>query len=137
MEKTKRKYREGDDSKNPLEWTVFAVSLLLIVSILGYLGHQAYTYVPTSPDIQVKYRPDPSVQAPYRYHVSIINLGNQTAEEVLVELALKRGSDELETAELQIPFAPKESEREGWVTFKTNPATADTVAARVMSYKKP
>lgn len=137
MDKTKRNYREGDDAKNPLEWAVFAVSLLLIMAILGYLGYQAYTYQPSSPDIQVKYQADPSVQAPYRYHVSIVNLGGETAEEVLVEVALQKEGKDMETAELQIPFAPKESIREGWVTFKADPATADSVAARVVSYKKP
>jgi uncharacterized protein (TIGR02588 family) len=137
MEKTKRKYREGDDTKNPLEWTVFAVSLLLIVAILGYLGYHAFTYVPTSPDIQVTYRPDPSEQAPHRYHVAIVNLGSETAEEVLIEMALQKEGEDMEAAELQIPFAPRESKREGWVIFKTDPATADSVAIRVVSYKKP
>ena len=137
MDKTKRKHREGDDSKNPLEWAVFAVSLLLILAILGYLGYQAMHYQPSSPDIKVSYRPDPSVQAPHRYHIAIVNLGGETAEEVVVELALQQKGEELETAELQIPFAPRDSEREGWVTFKADPATVDSVAARVVSYKKP
>jgi uncharacterized protein (TIGR02588 family) len=137
MDKTKRKHREGDDDKNLLEWIVFGVSLLLIMAILGYLGYQAYIYEPSPPDIEVKYRPDPSENAPHRYHISIVNTGSETAEEVVVELALQKDGEELETAELQIPFAPKESKREGWVTFKTDPASADSVVARVMSYKKP
>ena len=116
---------------------MFYISLLLILSILGYLVYNVYTYKPSPPDLLVTYQHDPSEFAPYRYHVRVTNQGGETAEEVNIELVLEKAGQELEAAELQIPFSPRESEREGWVNFKTDPATADTVIARVMSYKKP
>ncbi|WP_242917580.1 hypothetical protein [Pontibacter liquoris] len=132
-----KKNTAADDSKNLLEWVVFYVSLLLILIILGYLGYKAYIYKPSAPDLLVTYRHDPSKYAPYRYHIQVKNQGGETAEGVNVELVLEQAGEELEAAELQIPYSPRASLREGWVNFKTNPITADTIIARVMSYKKP
>ncbi|MDX5418542.1 MAG: hypothetical protein LPK09_04945 [Hymenobacteraceae bacterium] len=126
-----------DDDKNALEWTVFGVSLLLVLSILAYLVYQVYTDKPATPDLVVEYFHDPSDHAPQRYRVVVHNRGGETAEEVHVELALEQGGKQLERAELSIAFAPKESKREGWVNFKEDPARADTLVARVVSYKKP
>ena len=136
--KNKRENRAGDgDDKNALEWTVFAISLVLVLSIVAYLGYQVYTEEPGTPDLVVEYYHDPSEHAPQRYRVVVHNRGDETAEEVLVELALERGDEELETAELAIAFAPKESKREGWVGFREEIRQGDTLVARVMSYKKP
>lgn len=126
----------GDD-KNALEWTVFAVSLLLVLTILAYLVYRVYTEEPSTPDLVVEYFHDPSEHAPQRYRVVVHNKGGETAEEVQVELALHKGEEELETAALQIAFSPKQSKREGWISFKKSTAEADTVIARVMSYKRP
>lgn len=127
----------GGSDKNALEWSVFAFSLLLVLSILAYLSYKAITHEVSPPDLVLVYTSDPSEHAPYRYHVSIINDGGETAEEVNIELTLEKGGEELEAAELQVPFSPKGSRREGWIIFKTDPAEADTLVARVISYKRP
>ena len=75
--KTSRK-----DKKNWLEWTVFALSLLMVVGVLGYLGYMTWHHQESPPDVKVEYRPDPSQNSPYRYHVKAQNVGGQTAEEV-------------------------------------------------------
>ncbi|EJF10078.1 MULTISPECIES: hypothetical protein [Pontibacter] len=126
-----------DDDKNALEWTVFVVSLLLVLSILAYLSYQTYIDVPSTPDLVVRYYPDPTDNAPQRYRVEVYNEGGETAEEVQIELTLEKGGEVLESAQLNIAFAPKNSMREGWVNFKEDPMQADTLAARVMSYKRP
>ena len=130
-------FQKIKDQKNMLEWAVFWVSLLLLVSIFGYLGYQAYSYKPSSPEIQVEVQPDPTEQQPNRYHVVVHNKGGETAESVLVELALEEEGKPVEKAELQIMFVPQESRREGWVNFIRAPLSENNVKARVMSYQKP
>ncbi|WP_162425716.1 hypothetical protein [Pontibacter pudoricolor] len=126
-----------DDEKNWLEWLVFAVSLLLLLGIFGYLGYQVKTYDPTDPKVFAKARHDPSEEAPNRYQVTITNKGGTTAEEVISEFILYSNGEEKEKSELQIAFSPKDSKREGWVTFSGEPAASDSVVARVKSFKKP
>lgn len=134
---TQHKHVPQSDHKNWLEWTVFAISLVLLLAIFAYLGYQTYTQKPSTPDLLVQSRPDPSNHAPNRYHILLENKGGTTAEEVLIELALIKAGEEVEKAQLHIPFAPQESTREGWVGFSSNPSKADTVITRVVSYKKP
>ncbi|GAB3200039.1 uncharacterized protein (TIGR02588 family) [Pontibacter aydingkolensis] len=132
--------REGnqhEEKKNWLEWTVFGISLLLVLAILGYLGYQTYTRKPSTPDLIVQSWPDPTNNSPNRYHIQLKNKGGTTAETVIIELALMKGGKEVEKAQLQIDFAPQESKREGWVGFRSNPGEADTLISRVVSYKKP
>jgi uncharacterized protein (TIGR02588 family) len=135
--KNRTKGAGGDDDKNALEWTVFAVSLLLVLSILTYLFYQVYADKPSTPDLVVEHFHDPSDNAPQRYRVVVYNRGGETAEEVLVELVLEKGGEQLESVELSMPFAPRASKREGWLIFREDPDKADTLVARVVSYKKP
>ena len=127
----------GTDQKNWLEWLVFGLSLLLLLSILGYLVYQTMVHKPGEPDIYAEAKADPSRLSPNRFKVSVYNQGGATAEEVLVEFILYKTGEELEKSELLIAFSPKQSKREGWVTFTNNPQVADSVIARVVSYKKP
>lgn len=137
MTKEKKDNEHPEDKKNILEWIVFSLSLLLISGIFGYLIYQTVIYEPGSPDLVVTFKSDPSPSSPYRFHVSVENKGQETAEEVNIELVLEKDGEELEMATLQIPYSPKESTREGWLNFSKNPAMADTLYSRVVSYKKP
>ncbi|MCX2740855.1 hypothetical protein [Pontibacter anaerobius] len=126
-----------EEKKNWLEWSVFALSIVLVLGILVYLAYQAFTHKASTPDLYVQVWSDPSANAPNRYHILLENKGGATAEEVTIELVLVQGGKEVEKAQLQIPFAPQESKREGWVNFTNNPIKADTIVSRVVSYKKP
>ena len=137
MTEEKKQERHPEDEKNLLEWMVFAVSLLIVVGILGYLVYQVAVHEEGSPDLAITYVHDPSPHAPHRYFLRIRNDGQETAEEVQVEMVLEQGGEELETAALTLPYLPKQSAREGWLVFSKDPAEADTVYARVISYKKP
>lgn len=135
---TKQSNRAGDDDdKNRLEWTVFGISLMLVLAILLYLSYKAYVHQPSTPDLLVEYFHDPSANAPQHYRVVVENKGGETAEEVQVEVIIEREGAEVERAELRIAFSPKESKREGWVILKEKPMKSDTLVARIVSYKRP
>ena len=135
--KNKEDDDEYKDKKNWLEWAVFGVGLSLTLVILGYLVYKAATHNAGPPELHVEYFPEPGRYEPHRYHVVLHNEGSETAESVTVEIFLEKSGEELEKAELDVDYCPKESTREGWVSFDTNPAEADTVKARVVSYEKP
>lgn len=125
------------EKKNALEWAVFYVSLLFVVGLLGYLIYLSIAFKPSPPDLAISYRHEPSSNAPYRFHIVLKNEGNETAEEVQIELVAMKGGEVLEQATLAIPFLPRQSEREGWVILTQDPSSADSLYARVISYKKP
>ena len=125
------------DRKNGLEWAVFGVGLVLVLTILGYLIYKTVTYIPGSPHLVMEYTADPGPHEPNRFHVVVHNRGNETAESITVALGLFREGKEVDKAELSIDFCPKESKREGWVAFSTRVSPVDTVRGWVVSYEKP
>ena len=133
----KENEQNNEGKKNVLEWIVFSISLLLTLGTFSYLGYKTYTHQPSSPDILVEYSPNPTDNAPYRYHLIIQNIGGETAEEVLIEMMLQENGKTIESSEVTLSFVPKKSKREGWITFTNDPALADTILAKVVSFKRP
>jgi len=131
------KEQQKEGKKNVLEWIIFSISLLLTAGTIGYLGYKTYTHQPSPPDILVRYTPDPTDNAPYRYHLVIENIGGETAEEVLIEVILQESEETIESSEVTLSFVPKKSTQESWVNFTNDPASADTLLAKVVSFKKP
>ena len=68
--------------------------------------------------------------------VRAVNRGGTTAADVRIEVRLGDGPD-APTAELDLPFLPRGSERHGWVTFDQPPAPRVTPGARVLGYGEP
>lgn len=132
----KQKDEKPEDEKNILEWAVFFVSLGMVIGLLAYLSYQSITYKPTDPDLFIVHTSDPSPYAPYRYKITLRNTGHQTATEVHLEFTLEKDGKKLEAATMEIPFAPQQSTREGWINFSLDPTNADSIKARVVSYKK-
>lgn len=123
--------------KNWLEWVVFAASLVLVVSTLGYLVYDGATLGNAPPSIQFQLgKPQPQLNH-FIVPVSVTNQGDETAEGVQVEVVLKSGGQEQESAQFEIAFLPRHSTRQGWVTFETNPRTVDEMKARVLGFEKP
>lgn len=65
------------------------------------------------------------------------NRGEQTAEGVHIEVLTMRDGKEQESGEFEIAFLPRHSSRKGWVTFQTDPRTAEQIQARVLGFEKP
>jgi uncharacterized protein (TIGR02588 family) len=123
--------------KNWLEWIVFAISLVLVVSTLGYLVYDGANTGSSPPNFEFQLGQPQPQQNYFVVPVSVTNQGDETAEGVLVEVVLESNGTEQETAEFEIAFLPRQSTREGWVTFRTDPRTVDQMSARVMGFSKP
>ncbi len=129
-------------SKNPLEWAVFAVSLLLVLGVLGYLGREIFLFDKAPPHIVLQLGKPQQLQkaageeAGFIVSVQASNKGRQTAEGVHIEVEMQRGSEKPEAADFEIAFLPRGSSREGWVAFK---GTKENVKlkARVLGYEIP
>ena len=123
--------------KNWLEWVVFAASLVLVLSTLGYLVYDGATLGNAPPNIQFQLgKPQPQLNH-FIVPVSLTNQGDETAVGVQVEVVLESGGQEQESAQFEIAFLPRHSTREGWVTFETDPRTVDEMKARVLGFEKP
>lgn len=123
--------------KNWLEWSVFAVSLVLVVSTLGYLVYDVARAGNTPPTFEfVLGTPQPR-RNQFLVPVTVTNLGDETAATVQVEVILESGGKEQESGEFELAFLPRHSTREGWVTFQTDPRTVDQMKARILGFEKP
>ena len=135
MTKPKEKKPDKKLYKNILEWVVFSISMLAVAGTLAYLTYQTYTYESAPPDFHLSYIAEKDIET-YRYHLTVENRG-ETAGEVKIELLLQKNNTTIERSEVHLPFVPKKSKRESWFQFSKNPALADTIVARVMSFCQP
>jgi uncharacterized protein (TIGR02588 family) len=134
---TRKKTSPQEFRKNKLEWSVFAISALLLFSLIAYLCYEAFNHTPSPPDLEVSYSRDSSNRNPFAYKILLQNHGEETAEDVIIEASLMKNDTIIDRSELQIAFSPKRSKREGWINFGTDPAEVDSILVKVMSYKKP
>ena len=131
------KKARGKVEKNWLEWVVFGVGLLLVVSTLGYLVYDGATAADTPPDIEVRAGEPRPGGAGFLVPVTVVNRGGQTAEGVSVEVVLEaHGAPEPERGEFTLAFLPRGGTREGWVSFRSDPR-AGRLTARAHGYEKP
>jgi len=123
--------------KNWLEWVVFGVGLVLVVSTLAYLVYDGATSADAPPDIEVRLG-EPQRGGPgFLVPVTVVNRGGETAGGVTVEVVLEgAGSPEPERGEFTLAFLPRRSTREGWVSFRSDPRTGK-LTARALGYEKP
>jgi uncharacterized protein (TIGR02588 family) len=107
--------------KNVLEWTVFAIGLVLVLATLGYLVREAAVGREGPPEIVVELGPPTAASTGYLVPVRLRNVGATTAEDVVVPIVLELPDGTREESELNLAFLPRESKREGWVSFREHP----------------
>jgi uncharacterized protein (TIGR02588 family) len=122
--------------KNAIEWSVFAVSALIVGACLGALVVMIAREGNAPPSIVVSVGPAERNEAGYLVPVRARNDGDETAEEVRVEVTLESGGREVEKGELTVAFVPRHSEREGFVVFGRDPACC-RIRARAISFERP
>lgn len=122
--------------KNAVEWSVFALSALIVAAIIGFLVSAAIRQEKIPPDLRITTGAATATHAGHRLQVNVKNVGDVSAEQVRIEITLRRGDEEVERAELDIPYVPRKSERTGFVTFRKDPRCCE-IASRAMSYDAP
>jgi uncharacterized protein (TIGR02588 family) len=131
---------KGKIAKHPLEWIVFAVSLVLVAGTVGFLAWDAVRGQGSPAALSIELgRPEPRGGA-WAVPVTVRNRGDETAEGVNVEVTLELPGTEppvqVETAEFEAAFVPRQSKREGWVTFRTDPSRG-RLSGRATGYETP
>ncbi|MCA1629691.1 MAG: hypothetical protein LC785_09655 [Acidobacteria bacterium] len=121
--------------KNRVEWSVFAVSLVLVLGTLGYLVYEGARADKAAPDIGVRLGTPERRTQDFVVPVFVTNSGDETAEGVQIEVVLEGGA-EPERGEFTIAFVPRRATREGWVAFRSDPRGA-RLTPRVLGYEKP
>ena len=109
--------------KNWLEWSVFAVALVLVLATLGYLVSEAVTTDDTPPDVLVTLGPPRPGSGGFMVPVEAANRGGQPAEGLRIAVRLETPNGANEESVLFFPYLPRESKRRGWVTFRTDPGS--------------
>ena len=122
--------------KNWLEWICFAISLLLVIGLIGYLLYTAVTTGKSPAHIELQLGPPQERGGKFFINVVAENRGEQTAEGVYVEVVLKANGKE-ERGMFVIDRLPRQGKRQGIVTFETDPRLASTVEARALGYAEP
>lgn len=122
--------------KNLLEWVVFGIGLILTLGVVGSLVWDAASGGRRPPDPRVELgAPQPRGQG-WSVPVTVRNVGEETAEGVQVLVVLELPGGEREEAELEMPFVPRRSKREGWVHF-VHPPASGRLSGRVTGYEQP
>jgi uncharacterized protein (TIGR02588 family) len=123
-------------AKHPLEWIVFAVSLVLVAGTLGFLVRDAVRGEGSAAALTVELgRPEPRGGV-WAVPVTVRNQGDVTAEGVKVEVILEAPGAEPETADFEAAFVPRRSQRRGWVTFRSDPSRG-RLTGRAAGYETP
>lgn len=122
--------------KNWLEWTIFAISLVLVLVTAGVLVQQQFSLEDKPPDPQIELGTPEAHDGYFAVPVKVTNRGDSTAASVQVEVALRTAEGESETGQFDLPYLPRRSTREGWVTFQHDPAKGK-MEPRILGYEKP
>ena len=109
-------------AKNWLEWAVFGVGLVLVLATLGFLIRESLAASGGPPEIVARLGPPRASAGGFMVPVEVVNVGKGTAEDVKVAVVLELPQAEREESELDIAFLPRDSRRNGWVTFRSDPA---------------
>ena len=122
--------------KNPLEWTVFAISALIFAALVLYLAYDALRRPSAPPQIEVTTGTIERQGDWWAVPVTITNHGEETAENARVEISLQQDDKDVEVAEVTVAFLPRRSRREAMALFRSDP-DGRTVTARAIAFEKP
>lgn len=125
-------------SRGPVEIIVFALSLILVLTVIGVFIYDGLITPSVPPTILIDLREDQIRKVPegFALPLALENIGNEAAENIRVEVRARSETGEVQTAEVVIPFLPEGSTRDAVVIFTEDPRQA-AIEARTVSYTLP
>ena len=133
-----RERNEAQGERTPLlEWVAGAVGATLTLTLIGFLGWEAWTSpgdVP--PDVTVRLEAVLPAGEGFVARIVAANGSPETAAAVEVEGVLSRDGDEVETAGATLDYVPGNSEKRGGLFFSEDPREGD-LRLRALGYQEP
>lgn len=127
---------EESPAKRRLEASCAVLGAVLAAATLGIILWDGGTDEDLPPDIVLEALKVSQISAGFVLELSAENRGNRTAAQVLVEGALTRAGEQVETAETTFDYVPTQSRRTGGLFFKQDPRLYD-VELRAKGFADP
>ncbi len=120
-----------EEEKNWLEWTVFAIGLVITLGVIGYMSYQAIAGSDKPADIQVTLQ-EPTLDGDFIIiPIEATNKGDRVAEGAMIEVC--SGPDSC--GEVTFTYIPQGSKRTGVVGLQA--PLEEPLTTRVVSFRKP
>jgi uncharacterized protein (TIGR02588 family) len=118
--------------RSPAELVAFAISVILIVAVVGLTAYLSRAKGDNPPVIDAAPRTGEVRHEDDSYYlpIDVTNRGSETVEAVLVQAELN-GGGEAQTAELTIDFLASGETAEGTMVFATDPRTGELTVGAV------
>ena len=135
---TNAKETRKEDSEIPvLEWVAASVGFVLVAAALGLLLYKAVWRDVSPPDVTVRVISIVPMQNGYLVQFTAVNQGGSTAEGVIIEGQLRRGTGSVvETSHTTLDYLPSHSELRGGLFFTQDPRQFD-FQVRALGYEVP
>lgn len=106
---------------SPLEWTVAALSALIVLAAMGTMLYEAISESETPPQIEIAVEDVLEVAGGYLVAFQAYNHGETTAAGLVVEGTLKAGSETVETSSITLDYVPSEGRQRAGLFFSRDP----------------
>lgn len=130
--------KTNDKGRSVAEWTTFAISLTILICVVGLITWLSFRGDARPPIITVEAQIEQVRQEESGYYVPVLirNEGDGTAEDAVIQGELDTGEGQPETVDLTITFLAGGEEVEGTLVFREDPAQGELTTG-VASYKSP
>ena len=118
------------------EWIVAALGFILVASVIGFLLYEALGENQMPPDVKLSVVSVVKTGNGYRVKITVVNQGGTTAEGVVVEGTLRRGTEPIERSQTTIDYLPPRSEKRAGLFFTRDPRQFE-LQVRPFGYEEP
>jgi uncharacterized protein (TIGR02588 family) len=122
-------------TKNPLEWTVFGLSTLLVLVTVGMLAMAAFRTDAGPAQLRVTTGKPMADGGWVTIPVTVRNDGGEVAENVEIRVCVGEGEARRE-AGFTVDYVPREAERKGAVSFRSDGRDLQP-RCEILGYNKP